>query len=93
MWALFCSRRGRSRRSVVTGDPGVDRDDRISDYLTDGVNLYRFLGSIAGRADELVGIENCSSLDILLVSRDELRRGRFRTVPAVGERSALSLQL
>jgi hypothetical protein len=93
MWALFRSRRGRSRRPAVLNDPIVDGDDRVSDYVTDGVNLYRFIGSIAGRDGELVGIENCASLQIMLVPRHELRRGRFRAVPGVGERSGLTLQL
>ena len=54
MGALFRSGRSRSARPRVAGDTVVDREGGVSHYLTDGVNLYRFLGSIAspsGRDD------------------------------------------
>ena len=52
--------------------------------LTDGEHLYRFLGSIASRAGELIGIENCRSLEIMLVAVEELRTGRLRAVAMSG---------
>lgn len=61
-----------------------DRDGDVSRYLTDGVNLYRFMGSMVSRAGEMIGIENCRSLDIMLVPADELRRRSVRPVTLAG---------
>jgi hypothetical protein len=61
-----------------------DRDGHVCRYLTDGVNLYRFMGSIISRAGELVGIENCRSLDIMLIPAEELHRRRVRPVTLAG---------
>jgi hypothetical protein len=61
-----------------------DRDGHVSRYLTDGVNLYRFMGSMVSRAGEMIGIENCRSLDIMLVPADELRRRSVRPVTLAG---------
>ncbi len=83
MLALFRSGRNGSIRAAGW-DLLFDREGRISRYLTDGVQLYRSLGSIASRAGELVGVENCRSLDIMLMPVDELRRRQFRAV-AIGD--------
>ena len=53
-------------------------------YLTDGVHLYRFLGSLATRAGGMIGIENCRSLDIMLVPADDLDQGHLRAVGSAG---------
>ena len=57
-----------------------------SRYLTDGVHLYRFLGAIDSGIGEMIGLENCSSLDVMLLPIGELRARRLRAViPASGE--------
>ena len=59
--------------------PDPERPSRPDRYLTDGVELYRLLGAVAGGACELVGLENCRSLEIVLVPVAEFR-DRWRTV-------------
>jgi hypothetical protein len=44
-------------------------------YLTDGTNLYRSLGVIAGGMGQMIGLENCRSLDVILVPIGEVRTG------------------
>ncbi len=87
MWAKFFRTAGsgpQRQRSFL--EAITDRDGRVSRYLTDGVNLYRFMGSMVSRAGEVVGIENCRSLDIMLVPAEELRRRSFRPVTLAGMR-------
>jgi hypothetical protein len=48
--------------------------------LTDGVNLYRSLGAIAGRMGLVVGLENCRSLEVMLLPIGELRAQGLRIV-------------
>ena len=60
----------------------VDDDGKAGSHWTDGVNLYRLLGVIAGGRSEMVGIESCRSLDVVLVPADELRGWRLRPVVA-----------
>ncbi|HEX5194984.1 MAG TPA: hypothetical protein VFW09_19475 [Solirubrobacteraceae bacterium] len=50
-------------------------------YLTDGAHLYRNLGRLDG-SQELIGLEDCMSLEVLLVGRDELLDGRVQVVDA-----------
>jgi hypothetical protein len=58
------------------------RSHRPGQSLRDrGVNLYRFLGAIAGGIGQTVGLENCHSLDVMLLpSVVELRARRLRAV-------------
>ena len=50
-------------------------------YLTDGTSLYRFVGAAPGNTgEELIGLEDCRSLKILLFDLDELRALRLRPV-------------
>jgi hypothetical protein len=58
----------------------ADSGGRKIRYLTDGVHLYRFLGPLATRAGGMIGIENCRSLDIMLVPADDLHQGHLRAV-------------
>jgi len=83
-----------SSRRESTGVPWADADgDTVADvagraarYLTDGVDLYRFVGGIAGGTGEMVGLEDCRSLEVVLLSIEELRGRRLRAVtPASGE--------
>jgi hypothetical protein len=48
-------------------------------YLTDGVNLYRAVGTFGETAATgLVGLEDCRSLDVILFAPEHL--SRLRTV-------------
>lgn len=58
-------------------------------YLTDGVELYRFLGTVARGPRAMLGMENCRTFEILLVPVADLRRGRMRTVPSAAAESAV----
>lgn len=58
---------------TITTRPGLNR------YLTDGVELYRLLGAVTGGACALVGVENCRSLQIMLIPVSDLS-ARFRAV-------------
>jgi hypothetical protein len=53
-------------------------------YFTDGVNLYRLdaLGSSSGRA--VVGLEDCRSLNMVLMAADEFHALRLRPVRSAG---------
>lgn len=55
--------------------------DAPAGYLTDGVNLYRFIGWV-GRSMQtaLVELEDCRSLEVVLVRAEELGRARLRPV-------------
>ena len=57
------------------GDSGViaDHAGRLSRYLTDGVALYR-VGGILGNAGQFVALENCHTLEVILLSILEVRR-------------------
>lgn len=50
-------------------------------YLTDGANLYRVLGHPGGAADgPLVELEDCRSLEIVVLASPDLRRAQLRPV-------------
>ena len=63
-------------------DSGVitDHAGEPSPYLTDGVNLYRYLGTIPSSMGQMIGLENCHSLDLTLWPVAELRALRLRGV-------------
>jgi hypothetical protein len=51
-------------------------------YLTDGTSLYRYVGAaVSNTCEQLISLEDCESLKILLVDLDELRALRLRPVP------------
>ena len=55
-------------------------------YLTDGTKLYRYVGAaVSNTAEQLIGLEDCQSLEILLFDVNELRALRLR--PVVGPAS------
>ena len=67
-------------------DPGMIKDHvgKSSRYLTDGVNLYRYVGTIPGSMGHMIGLENCHSLDLILWPIAELHALQLRSVtPAV----------
>jgi hypothetical protein len=54
--------------------------DMAGAYLTDGVFLYRVVGSLADAVDEVVELEDCYGLDVVPVPVSALRSRRFRVV-------------
>jgi hypothetical protein len=61
--------------------PDVRRSPLDARYLTDGTHLYRHLGPVDG-SRELIGLEDCSSLEVLLVCCDQLHDSDLRVVEA-----------
>ena len=55
-----------------------------SRYLTDGVNLYRFVGEIGSGIGQLIGLEDCWSLEVVLLPIGDLRARRLRAVVPAG---------
>ena len=50
-------------------------------YLTDGTSLYRYVGAaVSNTCEQLISLEDCQSLKILLFDLDELRPLRLRPV-------------
>ncbi len=75
---------GARDRDEHPSPEGIDRhlgyDGQAGRYFTDGVNLFRSLGTIDRASSPTVGLENCRSLDVVLIPVDELRRRRLRPV-------------
>ncbi|HEX8975456.1 MAG TPA: hypothetical protein VF781_02995 [Solirubrobacteraceae bacterium] len=57
-----------------------DHAGRPSRYLTDGRNLYRYLGAMTSGMGLLIGFEDCRSLEVMLLPLGELRVRRLRAV-------------
>jgi hypothetical protein len=66
---------GRARGAAI-----AEHARQADHYLTDGVNLYRSLGAIAGALGQMVGLEDCRSLDVQLLPIGELRTPGLRVV-------------
>ncbi len=49
-------------------------------YLTDGVNLFRYVGFFDSGVSRMIGLENCRTLTVLLLTTSELRTSRLRPV-------------
>ena len=49
-------------------------------YLTDGRHLFRCLGAIPGAMGQMVGLEDCRSLEVALVPIGEVHARRLRAV-------------
>ena len=58
-------------------------------YFTDGINLYRFVGWVDRPDSGLAAVEDCRSLELLLVSGQCMNRPGLRLVPD-GSREVLS---
>jgi hypothetical protein len=82
MSMLFRTRIGEPRQSGVDDDTIFDHWEPRggSPYLTDGVRLYRYVGGVPRKRGELVALEDCASLKILLFEPDELRALTLRSV-------------
>jgi hypothetical protein len=80
MFALFrdpADARDRPRDMTAT----IDREPQAARYLTDGSNLYRIvdgLGSSFG--DTVIGLEDCRTLEVILIALEDLRTLGLRPV-------------
>ena len=70
------------KRSGARDAPPAGRVEReASRYLTDGINLYRVVDALRGsHGHAVVGVEDCRSLELILLPADELRALRLRPV-------------
>ncbi len=76
----FKTTRARDAESRTTGS------ELGNDYLTDGVRLYRFLEQIDSGPELTAVLEDCHSLEVILVSLEELlHRSRVRSVTPAGD--------
>lgn len=69
-----------SRRGSRRGGTIADHTGQAGRYLTDGIALYRFLGAVTSGLGEMVGLEDCRSLELVLLPIGELHAWRLRTV-------------
>ena len=78
----FLSRAARSGTPSAPPDTGVRcyDADQPGRYLTDGINLYRHVGAISKGKGQMVGLENCRTLDVMLLPIGELYARRLRPV-------------
>ncbi len=49
-------------------------------YLTDGIDLYRYLGVISTGMGQMVELEDCRTLDVVLLPIGALHTRRLRSV-------------
>jgi hypothetical protein len=66
-----------------TRSPQAD-DGRPGNYLTDGTRLFRFLGRFPSGGRCLAGLEDCHSLELVLLPVEDLGRLSLRWVIAGG---------
>jgi hypothetical protein len=74
---------GAKRSSARDTPPAVrvGAEREAARYLTDGTNLYRVVDALRSpRGRPVVGIEDCRSLELILLPADELRALRLRPV-------------
>lgn len=72
---------GAESQSASDGPGAIaEHPSQSARYLTDGVDLYRCLGAMAGGMGEMIGLENCRSLDVVLLPIGELRARQLRAV-------------
>ncbi len=70
--------------------------DGVGLYLTNGVFLYRVVGVTGNGMGEMVALEDCYWLDVVLVPVRDVRARRLRVVtpaPAENEARAAAAQL
>jgi hypothetical protein len=78
-WFFTAQSRVSHPASEDRGGPS-DHVAQAGGYLTDGIDLYRSLGAITLGPSPMVGLENCRSLDVVLIAVDDLHRRRLRPV-------------
>jgi hypothetical protein len=78
----FLSRAARSGIPSALPDSraGCYDADQAGRYLTDGANLYRHVGAISSGMGQMVGLEDCRTLDVMLLPIGELHARRLRPV-------------
>jgi hypothetical protein len=82
----FHARCGSAGNAVADARTIANAAGPAGGCFTDGVNLYRCLGAIADGMGQMVGLENCRSLDVMLLPIGELRpRGMRSVIPAGDE--------
>ncbi len=75
----FAAKRRGARNAPPPPPVGVDRE--AGGYLTDGINLYRVVDALRGsRGQPVVGVEDCRSLELILLPADEFRALRLRPI-------------
>ncbi len=80
MSMLFRARTSDPPQAADDADKVLDHWEPDSPYLTDGMNLYRYVGGVPSGTGEIVALENCQSLKIVLFDLDELRALGLRAV-------------
>lgn len=60
---------------------GVDTD--VGQYLTDGVHLYRIAETVGDADVSMIGLEDCRTLEVVLVASEEFPRLHLRDVVPV----------
>jgi hypothetical protein len=71
---------GAKRSSACDTPPAVrvGGEREAARYLTDGINLYRVVDALRGsRGHAVVGVEDCRSLELILLPADEFRALRL----------------
>lgn len=59
------------------------RDTGPGEYLTDDVCLYRLVGRCGSGPAEMVAVEDCYSLELMLLPAADIARAGLRTVEPV----------
>ena len=67
MSAVFRAQDSISWRVADAAGAIADCPDQAGRYLTDGVDLYRLLGAVRRGMGEMVGLEDCRSLELILL--------------------------
>jgi hypothetical protein len=71
-----------TRRTAEGSAPtaAVGQIEQAGAYLTDGVFLYRVVGLVTGVGAEMVELEDCFFLDVVVVPLADVRARRLRVV-------------
>jgi len=80
MSLLFPARSRAPHRPEEPGGEACDRGGAAGVYLTDGVELYRSLGVMSFDPGQMIALENCRSLDFLLMSVEEFHRLQLESI-------------
>ena len=68
------------RLESLTTEGAIDDSSEIGRYFTDGKGLYRCVGGFRGGMGQMVGLEDCMSLDVILVPIGALHSRQLRSV-------------
>jgi hypothetical protein len=73
MSTLFGVRGSRSPNLARVADTAAGDQGRPGRYLTDGLVLYRYIGTVVSGLGEMVELEDCRSLELTWLPIGELR--------------------